>query len=45
MVEIAERPKPLDITRRPVAEVMVGKGRPVEEMLSETQHTLADERA
>jgi prevent-host-death family protein len=42
--ELAERAEELEITRRSVAEMKAGLGRPAEEMLAEMRQILAEKR-
>lgn len=45
LMELAERAEELEITRRAVAEMKAGRGRPAEEMLGEMRQTLAEKKA
>src|SRR5258708_37425575 len=44
LVERAERAEEMEITRRAVAEMKAGLGRPAEEMLAEMRQILAEKR-
>jgi prevent-host-death family protein len=45
LMELAERGEQMTITRRAVAEMEAGLGRPAEEMLAEMRRILAEKRA
>jgi PHD/YefM family antitoxin component YafN of YafNO toxin-antitoxin module len=45
LIELAERAEELEITRRAVAEMKAGLGRPAAEMLAEMQRIIDEKRA
>jgi prevent-host-death family protein len=44
LMELAEQAEEMEITRRAMAEMKAGQGRPAEEMLAEMQKVLAEKR-